>query len=103
MFLDINIDDYPPLLTDNLPWSELNPDAATSTTKAERFNVGDTESEWDGLVLGLEEPWTAWILILNDFSCAAWDPLQQPLMSQYSIRYVIFHHKLLNHMEAYVH
>ena len=56
MFLDINVDDFPPLLTNSLPWSELNPDAAASTTKAGRFNVGDTESEWDELVLGLEEP-----------------------------------------------
>ena len=103
MFLDINIDDYPPLLTNSLPWSELNPDATASTTKAGRFNVGDTERDRDEHVLGLEDPRTARILILNDFSCVAWDPLQQPLMSKYSIRYVIFHHKLLNHMEAYVH
>ena len=80
-----------------------NLDAAASTTKAGRFNVGDTKSEWDELVLGLEDPWIARILILNDFSYLAWEPLQQPLMSKYLVRYVIFHHKILNHMKAYVH
>ena len=66
-FLDINVDDFPPLLTNILPWSKLNVDAAASTTKAGRFNVGDTESEWYELVLGLQEPWKDRILILNDF------------------------------------